>query len=694
MVPFQINADVCGAPDTSGNYLYNKNTFRDVTSELDRANLFFYINHEFGNGVESFTEVGWYQADSSFRADASYLSIGASDLQLGPNYYYNPFGPVVLSDGSPNPNRIPAADLAGIDPNGERLEVDNFRALEAPRISNTDNYVYRFLQGFRGRAGDWDWETAVVLAAAKRDNVTSNRISNTTMQELLNSSSPNTYNIFAGAAGDLDGLRPALIDVYRIDRSDLKMVDFKVTRGDMFELPAGPVGFLAGMEMRKESFSDDRDPRLDGTIDYVAYEGASFPIVSDVANSSPTADNSGERSVMSVFTEFAIPVTENLDLQAAIRYEDFSDVKDTTVGKLAFGWRPIEQLMLRGSWSEAFRAPNLITINEALVVRQNTRIDYVCDYVEDVTGVGVETDCTPSVQRRASGSKDLKPEQSTNTSLGIVWNATDGLMFTVDYWTIEKEDSIGLFGENNHSVYDLLLRLREGTGDCDNASFNPAIGRDPVDPDDTQTYLDAGVCPAGDVDFVDDTYTNLDTRTIEGYDVGIYYDAETRFGDFYFKAIGSFYEKYEQLGSSGIAKEVQAALDSGELPGTIALRGYGDLLYREGNMKNKINASVRWRKENLGAYVSMLRNSKFYDTDSAISVDGNTVNWWLPSMTTYNASFDYGFDAFGADTRVRLGVNNLTDERAPLCDCRFGYWSDAHRDFGRYWYLDVRIRLD
>ena len=697
MVPFQINADVCGAPDTSGNYLYNKNTFRDVLSELDRFNMFLYINHEFDGGVESFSELAWYQTDSTFNADASYLSIGASDLQLGPDYYYNPFGPVLLSDGSPNPNRVPFADLAGIDPNGERLEVDNFRALEAPRVSNTENYVYRFLQGFRGSSGDWDWETALVLSAAKRDNVTSNRISNTAMQELLNSDSPDTYNIFAGASGDLAGLQPALIDVYRVDRSDLQMIDFKVTNADMFELPAGPVGFLAGMEMRKESFSDERDPRLNGEIAYVAYEGATFPIVSDVANSSPTADNSGDRSVTSLFTEFAIPLGENLDVQAALRYEDFSDVGDTTVGKLAFGWRPLDSLMLRGSWSEAFRAPNLVTVNEALVVRQNTRIDYVCEYVLDTQGLSqsdLDTDCTPSVQRRASGSESLKPEQSTNTSVGIVWNATEELMFTFDYWTIEKEDAIGLFGENNQSVYDLLLRLRAGTDDCANATFNPAVGRDPIDPADEALYLASGICPGGQVDFVEDTYTNLDTRTLGGYDLGIYYDAETRLGDFNFKFVGTFYDEYEQKGSSGVAAEVQAALDSGELPDSIALRGYGDLLLREGNMDEKYHASVRWSRENLGAYVSMLHVGKFYDADRSITVDGSTQFWWMPSMTTYNANFDVQLDAFGTDTRIRLGVNNLTDERAPLCDCRFGYWSDAHRDYGRYWFLDLRFRLD
>ncbi len=471
------------------------------------------------------------------------------------------------------------------------------------------------------------------------------------------------------------------------------MIDFKLTNNELFEMPAGPVGFLVGVEYREESFSDDRDPRLDGTIEYTAYEGATFPIVSDVANSSPTADNFGERDVTSLFTEFAIPVFETLDVQLALRYEDFSDVKSATVGKFAFGWRPIEQLLFRGSWSEAFRAPNLVTINEDLVVRSNTRDDYVCLYAADVTGTDpddMDGDCDWSTQRRARGSEDLAPEESTNTSIGLVWDATDNLTFTLDFWSIEKDNTIGLFGEENHTKLDLLYRIRAGTGDC-GLTFNPAVGRGDIDVDDEPLYLQAGVCPAGQLEFVEDIYTNLSTRTIKGHDIGIYYGKETRVGDFSFKFVGTFYDEYQQDGTEGAAKEVDDALKSGELPDWISLRGYGDLLLREGNMDEKFNTSLRWSKGDWAAYISMLRLGRFYDADRSIDVDGQTVNWWLSSMTTYNANVDYGFDAFGANTRVRFGVNNLTDERAPVCDCRFGYWSDAHRDLGRYYYFDVML---
>jgi len=63
----------------------------------------------------------------------------------------------------------------------------------------------------------------------------------------------------------------------------------------------------------------------------------------------------------------------------------------------------------------------------------------------------------------------------------------------------------------------------------------------------------------------------------------------------------------------------------------------------------------------------------------------------IPSMTTFNASFDYRFDVWGSDSRFRLGINNFTNERAPLADKSFSYFADAHRDMGRYFYVDLRM---
>ena len=62
-------------------------------------------------------------------------------------------------------------------------------------------------------------------------------------------------------------------------------------------------------------------------------------------------------------------------------------------------------------------------------------------------------------------------------------------------------------------------------------------------------------------------------------------------------------------------------------------------------------------------------------------------------MTTYNMTLDYSFDVADTETRVRFGMRNFTDERAPLYDGSFGYSSDAHQDYGRTYYLDLRMQF-
>ena len=79
------------------------------------------------------------------------------------------------------------------------------------------------------------------------------------------------------------------------------MFDFKMVNQEMFTLPAGPVAMLVGFEIRDEVVSDDRDDRLDGTIDYCDYENDCFPLVADVVNSSPTSDVKGQRQTTSIF---------------------------------------------------------------------------------------------------------------------------------------------------------------------------------------------------------------------------------------------------------------------------------------------------------------------------------------------------------------------------------------------------------
>ncbi|MBT8048491.1 MAG: TonB-dependent receptor [Xanthomonadales bacterium] len=679
---YNIAENVCGNRDGQGTYRYNLNDNRDVSSRLKRWNIYSYLNHEFDNGIEAYGELQWYEAKTNmFRhPSASFTSVR---LRVAADNYYNPLGPC----GSPN--RLPEEVIGPDVPcEGLQMSLDNYRFAEYPRIVDVKGTMVRILGGLRGTFGaDWDWDSAVLYSKAKNNETTHNRVSNNLMQEALNDPTSAAYNAFGG--GGPTNVERALVDVYRNSKTDLKLIDFKISKAELFNVWGGPVGFLAGAEYRKESFNDDRDPRLDGTITFTDWEGDTYPFVSDVVNSSPTPDNSGSRNVTSLFGELAVPLFDTLDLQLALRYEDFSDVGNTMVPKIAFGWRPLEWFMLRGSWSEAFRAPNLITVNEELVVRNNTRTDYTCQYAADFGGDPDQDtlDCRNNIQRRATGSKDLKPEKSDNTSLGIVLTPLDNLTLTLDFWRIKKKDTIGLFGEENQTLLDLLTRIEAGTGSCGGVEGNPALGRSDIDENEIPFYLAAGICPAGPLDFVNDRYQNLNTRKVEGYDFGVYYDLYTDIGDWSFSWQGSVYTRYDQE-PGGAAQVLLDAQNAGTIPANYPVSGFDDLLRMDGNQEKKMNARLRWRKGGWGASVAWFYLSDFYQSSLTLS-DGS--QWVIPSHDYWNVSADYRFDLWSSESRVRLGINNVSNERAPLADRYFGYFSDAHRDYGRAYYVDLMM---
>ena len=696
---FDTGYGTCFGGDGNGTERFNLWGGTDYRSALKRHNVFVFVNHELESGLETFTEIGLYGSDSNLTRHPSY-AFSSSRHRVGPdNYYLNQ----MTIDG--------IALFAG-----QEMTIENYRYAERFRKVDVEKRTYRFLQGIRGSTENWDWEAAFVQSKATADDVTHNRLSNNLMKEALWDSTAAAYNPFA--AGVNTNIDRAIIDVYRKGTSELTMFDFKISNNEIAQLPAGPVGLLVGAEFRSEEVTDDRDPRLDGTITYTDYDvkaeaglcnvaggGDTYPCVSDVLNSSPTGDVFGEHDVTSFFAELQIPIAERVDAQLAVRHENSTDVESATVGKFAFGWQAADWLLFRGSASTAFRPPNLIQINEKIVVRSGTRNDYsfyrlVNDHSKRYLDAGGDPTKNPythnksgdwddryTMQRQATGAKNLKSEESTNSSIGFVLTPVDNLVITADFWSIEKENTIGLFGRGNHTVKDMVLRWKNGLNNCDTFAGNPAVLREAPDTDITDLFATTGVCPFGDITYVADEYMNLATRTIEGHDIGIYYDVDTDFGDFGVRYIGSFIDKFEQTPAAEFAElaEQQAA---GLIPQDIELSGFGDLLGMDGNYDNKHRLRVSWNRDSWGAALTALRKGSFYQNSLTLS-DG--TRFVIPSMTTMDLTVDYRFDIRGNATRVRLAVKNLQDERAPLADRYYGYYADAHSDLGRNFYLDLRM---
>ncbi len=212
-----------------------------------------------------------------------------------------------------------------------------------------------------------------------------------------------------------------------------------------------------------------------------------------------------------------------------------------------------------------------------------------------------------------------------------------------------------------------------------------------VAPDDDQiaAYTAAGICPGGDIEQIFDQYANLDTRTVEGYDIGVYYVVDTEFGRFDFRYNGAFLDTYEQE-AGGNAALLVAAQDSGAIPANYPVTGFANLIGMDGNQDEKHTMRLSWRYSAFGASLAAFRIGSFYQ--SSLTLEDGT-RYIIPDMTTYDATVDYRTEIAGTDTRFRLGIKNLTDERAPLADRYFGYFSDAHSDYGRYAYLDARFNF-
>ncbi|HYE46125.1 MAG TPA: TonB-dependent receptor, partial [Caulobacter sp.] len=563
---------------TDNNLRYNSNSERTIWGELQRLNLFGFANHEFDNGIELFSELGYYESTSKGSREQE-TTLTNQRVIVPITGYWNPFGPV----GSPN--RLP--NLTGVATTGVPIELLDYRLVDAGAQTYTvDQTVTRYLVGVRGEQWGWDWESAFVYSRAETEDV-QRAPSLTLFQAALSGTTADTaYNPFNGGdplnpdEGDSSPNPDAVIDsfmvpVTRKSHTSMALWDFKASKPDLFSWWGGDVGMAAGVELRRETYGDDRDKRLDGTITYTDLQGVTTG--SDVMGVSPTPDTSGARNVQAAWLEFAVPLVERgrypfgfyaFDVQLAARYENYSLFGSTTKPKVALSYRPFEFLQFRAAWSEGFRAPNLPQQYERGIQRSNSRTDWIrCEIQLRNGDIPNFEACSASVSviSNRSGNEQLTPEESENLTYGVTFETTflprafGRFTATLDYWKVEQTDIIGIFGDANALTLDYLLRV---TG-----SSNPNVLRAAPT---AQQQLDwdsagfSGVAP-GNILGVIDNYRNLGPREVEGVDIGLFYSIDdTPLGDFDIKVNAAKLLEFFQTPGP----EQQALLDA-QAAGTI-----------------------------------------------------------------------------------------------------------------------------
>jgi outer membrane receptor protein involved in Fe transport len=407
------------------------------------------------------------------------------------------------------------------------------------------------------------------------------------------------------------------------------------------------------------------------------------------------------------------PLVDVLELSVAGRYEKFTDFGDAFKPKYGLAWRPGRSLLVRASYNESFRAPNLVQTNTQPLQRS---VSGVTDpYRSEVTGLIGDGSVSRTVFRQ--GNASLRPEESRISTVGFALEVprVKGLTVTVDWWRIDQNgviDNLTASGQllRDEQVLDAVTQAAIAAGQNPNtldlgsgtAAYqgNPKINRAPVTQADRDAYAafnatrpaSARRAPVGRVLSVIDDYLNVAGRDIEGYDVAVTYRLpKFRIGQFSLRAGGTYTTKRdEQLDEFS---EVETVLEE------------------DGRAKWRANASLTWRQANWTAGWFTEYYGGFMDPGGATTAAvyealgrpgyirvfndiGGVVRyrWWVKGTYQHSAYVQYRFGRT-KDVRnqvsVRAGVTNLFDESPPVADESRGYQGGTISAKGRSYYVEV-----
>jgi iron complex outermembrane receptor protein len=312
------------------------------------------------------------------------------------------------------------------------------------RLFDNESDAWLATLGFRGDKlfnGTWGYDAGFRYSQIK-NTTTGTQVSISRFNRIMNQADP----IFNPASPEYIGTTTAFnpfgdfrvpipsndasVEYARVhpvdtDTSKLATVDATLYTTDLFDLPAGGIGFALGGQFRRES--------LDEAPDQLNVNG-------DIAGNSAIAPARGGRKSYAIFVETSIPIFSEknavagfhaLDINAAGRYEAFLN-NDTNVAvpKVGIRWQPFdESFTLRFTWGKGFREPSLEELYSAPVSDIQPSHD-------PMNGGAFEPETTTLVQ----SSPTLQPEDSETFSGGFVWTPkfVPGLTVSTDLWQIER----------------------------------------------------------------------------------------------------------------------------------------------------------------------------------------------------------------------------------------------------------------
>jgi iron complex outermembrane receptor protein len=652
-----------GTPGTSvadfrcitGSDVFNYQAVGNVElTPQERAGVFVTGNYDVTEGVTAYLDAFINRTSSASQiAPLPYDGRGCCDnVVISAQNIYNPFG-VDITD-----SRVRLTDL------GNR------------RYSFTTE-VSQFTGGLKGNFGhsSWTWDVNASYGRIAQDLTTSGYIQTGKLQDGLGPSFVDAggvahcgtaTNIIAGCvplnffgfpyantpAGD--AARAALAAI-TVNSSTHKVQVYKGLQanfsGDLFELPAGMVKAAVGAEYRKVSLGFTPDSLTTLTLPNYTCE------ISGEACASRT---SGFTETKELYGEVLIPVLKDapfakaLNITLGTRYSRYNSFGNTTNSKIGVEWRPINDLLLRTTYAQVFRAPTVTDLFGGLYAFSAGYTDPCVGYTGPLNGnpacqnvPGDGSYRAPDTQLSAfvGGNPSLKPEQGNVFTIGAVYAPEwlPGFSTTVDAWRVHLSDMIGSYG-----TFTILQQCFNSTV----ANPSPFCARFSRDGNGDPLRLFDPVANVGE----------LDTK---GIDIGFKYATDTAWGRFRASLDTTYVAQYDvKTIFNGVVTATQhnAGTYLGSANGGSGnysrWRGIATLGWNQGNWE------AQWTSRYIhGFKIGSDTRTDVPCADKGLSSGSAGCTLSFGAQTYHN--FEVGYK-LPWNMQVRVGVDNAFDKQPPI----------------------------
>jgi iron complex outermembrane receptor protein len=523
-----------------------------------------------------------------------------------------------------------AADLEGVFDNGYNWETGfAYSNSKLDYVNNPDTLIEPLKNALLGYGGDnCDIDAGVPGA---NGCLFFNPFSNGTETSASNGVTNPNYNPALANSQEVSDYVSGVIKSKKA--TELFVFDALVSGETGVELDGGVVEFAVGAQYRKESFSNDVNDLGNLAINPCPVVGET-----DCANStgvfhfrSGELDLDSSQSIYAVFGELALPVSDDLNMQVALRYEDYGgEVGNTLDPKVSAQYTINDNFSLRGSASTTFRGP---TLNQQ--GGRTTTLSYVAP-----TAAFKAVDTV--------GNNALSPESAVALNFGVIGEFWDDRLFaTVDFWSFDLSDPI--INENYNAVLSAAVAGK-------------------------QTYVDqVQWTEPGNAKTVE----RIETKIINGSDVrtsGVDVQLRLNVTDYWTLNMNGTYTAEYEVSGDGLSDTFDAA---GFLNKTNSNRPIPKYKATMINSFDFDNHNISLSTYYVGDYKD--ERDELFTT--------NTRGQVIDSQVQFDLSYNYRFNE--DQTKLNLTVSNLTDEDPSFARLDLNYDPFTHNPLGRTFKLSV-----